>query len=354
MHGRRAVALVSADSQGWRDFIVGHPEAGVFHHPSWVSTISETYNYSSFVLAAIDEYGSIAAGIPFIEVKNQLTPPRWVSLPFSDHCRPLYRDKADLRLLVESLKGAHRDGAASAIQVRWPLLDSCVGLEVSGLAVDGRFIRHVVRLPPKGSVVDKGFSRTTRQNVRAARRHGLSVEIGISERDVRTYYSLHVETRRRHGIPPQPWRFFKVLYKNMLEGGLGFVLLVRSGSEYLAGLLCLAWGEAVVAKYSASRATGQILRPNELAVASALEWSVRNGYKAFDFGRTELSQEGLCRYKRGFGASEMGLDYVRLPAKKPNNNAYIRTLRSPAQHVLQTAPDWVLRLTGRLLYRYLA
>ena len=39
---------------------------------------------------------------------------------------------------------------------------------------------------------------------------------------VQTYYALHCRTRRRHGLPPQPFRFFSNMQRRMLQAGPGF------------------------------------------------------------------------------------------------------------------------------------
>src|SRR4030042_3696202 len=87
----------------WIDFIASNPQATVFHHPTWINVIAESYGFTPFIFALVNKQGDIEAGIPLIEVKGILNQKSWISLPYTDHCAPLYKDVGSLQFLTSSL-----------------------------------------------------------------------------------------------------------------------------------------------------------------------------------------------------------------------------------------------------------
>jgi CelD/BcsL family acetyltransferase involved in cellulose biosynthesis len=161
---------------------------------------------------------------------------------------------------------------------------------------------------------------------------------------------MQLETRHRKGIPVQPRKFFDLLGKHILAQGLGFILLAYKDDQCLAGGLFLHWQHTLTYKYAVSSSKGQQYRPNNLLSWTAMRWGCENGYTVFDLGRTELENEGLRRFKNGWGAEESPLPYSVLSAKSQDTgNDKLMSLMST---FIQKAPPWVCRVTGELLYRH--
>src|SRR6185503_12840306 len=119
-----------------------------------------------------------------------------------------------------------------------------------------------------------------------------------------TYYRLHVGTRRRLGVPVQPRRYFRMLWRSILEPGLGRLFLAYSGAEPIGGIVVLLWQRNAIYKYGAWDDGARSLRPNHLLLATALEWAAAEGAVTFDLGRTDTDQPGLRAYKIGWGGRE--------------------------------------------------
>jgi hypothetical protein len=85
---------------------------------------------------------------------------------------------------------------------------------------------------------------------------------------------------------------------------------------------------------------------------TAIKWGCENGYHTFDFGRTDLSDEGLRAFKNGWGTREEPLVYSVITDRPPQPSSG-RLKRSMAA-VIQRSPTWVCRLIGELFYQYAA
>src|SRR5437870_6347800 len=216
--------VMALEDERWLDFVVSHPEALPFHHPSWARVLSESYDYPAFVLAVADEEGRITAGMPVMEIRKRLRSPRWVSLPFTDQCPPLAADQVMTARLVHLADGAREHANVARLEVHADLPTGDVHRHPRGVA-------HLLSLTPDPELTFKRFSRSqVQRNVRKAQRVGLTLRRADTVDDLtESFYGLHLRTRRRHGVPVQPRRFFDVLWRLVIAPREGFVLLVYWG-----------------------------------------------------------------------------------------------------------------------------
>lgn len=341
------VQLLDIADPRWLDLAAASPEASIFHHPAWAGMLAECYGFRTFLVALCDSDGSLRAGLPVASVyRLPWASRRWVALPFSDYCQPLGCNKAALAELAAALDGLHRREKLGQLEVRWNL----PGVTAAQTSQD--YVLHTVTLDPSPEAVQRRFERTTRQNIRKAEAAGVQVVTGAGMEHVQQYYQLQLETRRRLGVPVQPWRFFCCIGRRLLEPGHGFVLLARQNGQCLAGAVFLHWGRVLTCKYSASRPDSLSVRPNNLVFWAGMQWGCEHGFAYFDMGRAELANEGLRRYKRGWGAEETALTYTVIGAR-PARSIDGR-LAGLMHAVIQRSPAWVCRTAGELLYGRIA
>ncbi len=336
--------LLKPSDPRWMDFIRSCPEANIFHHPTWMELMHECYGYSASILAVPGTDDQLRAGLPFMEVSSLLTGRRWVSLPFSDYCNPLYRDEHSREELARQLIELQQSRALKKIEVRWRLPERRKIQQVS------EFVLHTIPLDPDPAVVSKRFKRTHLQNIHQAQERGVKVEFGDQLEHLRAFYDLQLETRKRHGVPSQPWRYFELLWRRVVKAGMGFVLLATKDNEYIAGMVYLGWGRTLIAKYAASREDRFNLRPNNLLFWEGIRWGCEHGFAVFDMGRTEVENAGLRNFKSRWGAVEEPL-YYSILSSRPLQPARDR-LERMLHLVIQRSPLWVCRISGELFYRY--
>ena len=333
------------DDDRWLRFVSSRPDAHPFHHPAWISLIAETYGYSAFVVASDAPGGEIVAGLPVIETKVPLGGRRWVSLPFSDFCQPLAATVSEFSDGVDALR---RDRGVRSLEIR-----ASVGSQ-SSRVVDAGVI-HQLGLEPDTDRVYARFKRSqVPRTIEKARREGVTVsQASTLEELSRVFYKLHVSTRRRLGVPVQPRRYFELFWQRIVEPGLGFVLVARSAESIpIAAAVFLAWNATVTYKYSASDQAALRLRPNNILLWEAIRWSCENGFRTFDFGRSDTSNTGLRAFKSGWGAVEEPLSYsVFGEGVSVSRGAMADRLLAP---VIRRSPEVVCRALGSALYRYSA
>ena len=155
------------------------------------------------------------------------------------------------------------------------------------------------------------FESATRRAIRKAEKKGLKAEVARTKTAILEFYRLHIRTRRRHGLPPQPLSFFLNIYEEVIKVGQGFVVLARNDAQLLAAAVFFQYGRAAVYKFGASDEFLQRFRGNNFVMWEALKFLIGDGCRMLHFGRTSLDNEGLRRFKAGWGVIEEAIEYFR-------------------------------------------
>ena len=338
--GMRTELLDPRTDERWADFVERAERATMFHHPAWLGLLAARYRYDFAASCVVDDDGRVVAGLPWARIESRLTGRRLVSLPFSDACEPL-TDGASAEELARAID-EHRREAELGLEVRW-LLDALS----DGVTVHS-YWRHTLPLEPDADAVAKRARSGIRRGATKARREGLSFERRTDQRALDTFYGLHLKTRKHQGVPTQSKRFIDG-FLPLFERGHGFVALVRDGDQPIAAAVFLQLRGHLIYKYGASDRSALERRPNNLLFAEVIRWGCESGCRELDFGRTDLDQEGLKQFKRGWGADELPLHHTYAGMEPPSaDGSSLQRLAAPA---IRHSPPTVGRLFGAL-YRH--
>jgi len=280
----------------------------------------------------------------FIISHGLVTRCRIISIPYSDFCQPLNipNDKRNLVALGEYFRDISNILGIKQIELRWEY----------GNQKDYNhrtfFYRHFILLKEDDKEVYQKFHRTQRQNIRSAIKHGVEVEMSNSIEALRVFYCLHCLTRKRLGMPVQPWRFFSALHKEILSKNLGFILSAYKRGICLASGIFLLGTKTLTYKYAASHNRSEQNHANHLIMWTAIQWACRHGFNMLDLGRCDLDNEGLRAFKLRFGATEARLAYSYkgfIPQE-----AFSSRKQLWFKHIIRSSPTLITRLAGALIY----
>src|SRR4029077_10536505 len=274
----------------WDVIIALHRDAGCFHTSAWAKVLRQTYNHHPFYLQ-FSRGCRLAALIPLMEVRSPFTGRRGVCLPFSDACEPLIFDPEAVDLVRDRLVRFARER-------RWKHLEIRGGkwFQPASSSVP-KFYGHILDLRRRVRDLVDCFDSSVRRAIRKAERSNVSVAVSRNRQVIDVFYRLHVQTRRRHGLPPQPASFFLNIYEHIIKPGLGFTVLAQRESCPIAAAIFFRFGRNALYKYGASDKRFQELRANNLVMWQGIQFLARNGAEKLHFGRTEQENEGLRRFK---------------------------------------------------------
>ena len=348
IEGKEAPTVIIDPLQrpNWDALVEAHPRSTIFHGIGWARVLNETYGHVPMYVCRFDG-DHLAQSLPLMEVASRWTGRRGVSLPFTDACAPLCGQSADGRNL-------YREAMDLGRQRRWKYLE-CRNYDPAweGCAPSLEFYGHVIDLGIGADRLFNGLDGAVRRGVRKAEAGGLKVEFSADKESVRTFYKLHCGTRRRHGLPPQPFRFFENIQRHILGKGRGFVATARMGSQPAAAGVFFYHGGEGLYKYGASDYGLQHHRPNNLMMWAAMRRCAEEGLSTLNLGRTSLSNEGLRRFKLGLGAVEKKLQYAKYDFSSKQFVVDVDQVEGWFNRVFSRLPLPVLRLAGAALYPHL-
>ena len=332
---------------GWDHVVALHRDAGCFHTSAWAKVLHQTYNHQPFYLQ-FSRGHRLAALIPLMEVQSLFTGRRGVCLPFSDACEPLIFDPESIGIVTDQLVRFARERHWKYLEVRG---GKSFRLTASPVV---QFYGHTLDLRSGTEELITRFASPVRRAIRKAERSGVSALIVRNRQAIGDFYQLHVQTRRRHGLPPQPASFFLSIYEHIIKPGLGFIVLAQRGSRPIAAAIFFCFGKNALYKYGASDKRFQELRANNLVMWQGIQFLARNGAEKLHFGRTEQENEGLRRFKLSWNTQEETIDYFRVD---PSGRQCLAPARSHDsglhKKVFGRLPLMFNRLAGSMIYPHL-
>jgi CelD/BcsL family acetyltransferase involved in cellulose biosynthesis len=330
----------------WSELASSHPEFTVFHSSAWIRVLSKTYRHKPLVLYW-SRNGRPAAALPLLEVVSPLTGRRGVSLPFTDSCKPLFFSGCNPSGIFEDVRTFAQRRSWTHFEIRGRMTNDfpCQ----PSLTFHG----HSLDLRSPANTLFASFAASVRRAIRKAERSGLTVSLSCSEEALREFYRLHERTRRRHGLPPQPFSFFRNIHNEILKPGLGFIAIAKRCSSPVAAAVFLHTQRAAVFKFGASDERYLDLRPNNLVMWHGIRHLAENGLEKLHLGRTSVPNEGLRRFKLGWGATEDPIEYFRFDTR--TNDWTGGRDRTSGFHnaLLKRLPLIANRLLGAAIYPHL-
>jgi hypothetical protein len=388
----------------WDQLLMTHPGYTFFHCAAWARVLHDTYRNIPSYFAIIEkpevrsqksEVSPLPPGLrpltpdlcpltsarllglfPVMEANSPILGRRAFSLPYSDECQPLVsnspspvsRERVGVRATPSPPSG-ERAGVRGpdmfqhlwqeAIDYgksrRWKYLVCHGGNGLFGNTPPSlTFYGHVLDLSAGEDELFAQFDRQVRQGIRKAEKSNIAAEISNCLEGIETYYSLQCLTRKKHGLPPQPFSFFANIQKHIIDNRLGCVVIGRLEEKAIAASVLFHLGDRIICKYAASDESFLQLRGNNLVMWEAIKWSVRNGYKKFDFGKSSINNAGLRRYKLGWGPAESIIEYFRYDLRKAAFTADRDRVEGWHNLIFRLMPSSLARLAGTILYKWLS
>ncbi|HTS12533.1 MAG TPA: GNAT family N-acetyltransferase [Candidatus Limnocylindrales bacterium] len=334
----------------WAELVDQHRRASVFHTVGWLEALRRTYGYEPavFTTSAPDEH--LRNGLVFCRVDSWITGRRLVSLPFSDHCEPLC-DSAEVEsFLIRGLQASLRNRRWRYVELRPTDADfnqKCNGAPFQPV---GSYSLHRLDLRPELNCIFRSLDKdSVQRRIQRAHRANLVEKCGRSAGLLKEFYDLFVKTRRRHGLPPIPYRWFENLIA--YQGEALEIRLAYKDETPITAILTLKFRDVIYYKYGCSD-----LKFNKFGAMPWLLWKAiaagkLAGASEFDMGRTE-GGGGLLAFKNHWVPHPERLVYWKYP-QSPIRDTLDRWKLGVAKRVFSRMPERLLTMTGELIYRHM-
>jgi CelD/BcsL family acetyltransferase involved in cellulose biosynthesis len=345
----------SQDSR-WDEFSRAHPFGLICHSPGWRNFLEGCFRHirGYCLVRTTGGGGEFRAGLPVYLVESPVIGRRLVSVPFASLCDPLVSSTDDLNALVGAALDIMHSHAAQFLEIR--------AMKAAPLLKDGRlginlyYKTHFLTLEGSASELLKSFDRTcVRQRISRAERSGLDLVKVTDEQGLRQFQNLNFATRKRLGLPPQPYRILKGFWENFYPSGMADFLMAEKDGRAVAGLMVFKFKDRVSAEISVSDTSSQQLSPNHLLFWEAMKEARAAGYAVFDFGRTAPGNSSLMAFKKRWGTEVAETPHYYFPSEI--SSRVTQRENSPAykliNRICRSAPDPILMRLGEFIYGHL-
>lgn len=331
----------------WAPFVDRHPAACAFHCAGWMEALARAYGYKPFAVTSSASGTDLHDAVPFCRVESWLTGRRIVSLPFADHCSPLFSSDSVFGELLNFLSSMAEREKLKFVELRPREAD---GTTFPGSHRSAQFVAHALDLePPLETIFSRFHKDSIQRKIRRAEREGLHYEDGRSRELIEKFYKLLVRTRRRHQLPPQPIAWFHVLARTT---GDSVQFRVASKDEVpVAAVVTLSHRNSMIYKYGCSDERFHATGAMPFLYWRMIQDAKNAGLPQVDFGRSDLDNPGLIRFKDQWGTRRSDLFYYRFPAPSAQERSGLAARAGKA--VFARLPDGVLKLAGRVIYRHI-
>jgi Acetyltransferase (GNAT) domain len=332
--------------ENWDSLLLSFPDYSFFHTSTWAKILHKSYGYKPLYLIE-NEQKNLSAVMPVMEISSFLTGKRGVSLPFTDYCEPIISKPEQFQTLFNFVidYGKKHD---------WKYLEIRGGETFLEKKEPSMFyLGHTLDLTDGQDKIFSHFRDSTKRNIKKAEKEDVKMEIAHSLTAMNEFCRLNSLTRREHGLPPQPYHFFKNIYDQIISKNSGFISQATFNNITIASNVFFLFGEKVIYKYGASDRTYQRLRANNLVMWEAIKWCCENGYKSLCFGRTETDNDGLRQFKSGWGTKEHIIKYYRYDFRKDSFVKESPKISDFQHKFFNKLPIPLLNVLGTLLYKHM-
>ncbi len=317
--------VVDIDPQAdarWRGYLLEHPLGSIYHHPLWSEVIRQAYGYKVYNLACEDTNGRVRGIAALAYRRGLLRGHRLSALPSESVAGPLADDEEAVAALIGA--GLERQRTDTRLE----LGTTHAGLEqlVDGVVRVAEWPTYVLRLTTPADELRFGNARNharLKNMVKKATRLGVRVRVAEELNDLRCWYQLYLSTVRDHLAPPQPFRFFRVLWELLRPSGLMRLLLAErhnaGEARIVAGSLFLMSGQTVTYEYNARAREALALGANEAIQWQAIHDVSKAGYTRYDLGTA--GSPGLAAFKTKWGAKATPIYLYRFPGSPETNGS---------------------------------
>jgi CelD/BcsL family acetyltransferase involved in cellulose biosynthesis len=294
----------------WVDLTDRCDRSSLFHTTAWLEALKRTYGYEPVVFTDAASGMPLRNALLFCRVRSWLTGNRLVGLPFSDHCEPLVDSPWALAGLLELLK--QRIGPdCRYIELR--PVDTPI--DVPGFEAAAAFWSHSIDLRPDAGTIFASFHKNhVQRSIRRAGRSGLTLEVGRSRTLLDDFFSLYQITRRKHGVPLQPFGWFQNLVECLRERLT--IYMARHEGRPAATILTARHKTTLVFKYGSMNPEYKRFGGTPHLFWKAIQEAKHEGLSTFDLGRSDVDNVGLIAFKEHLGATRSTLKYYRHPAQQ--------------------------------------
>ena len=295
--------------------MVSHPQATNYHQIGWKTVIERSFGHQTRYLLAMEK-GAVVGLLPLTVLKSRLFGRSVVSLPFLNYGGLLASSVEAEESLVAAARDLANEEGAPSVELRHR---DAHGL---GLIPKQHKVTMLLPLDSDAETQWKHFNAKVRNQIRKAKKSGLTVQVGDKEL-LADFYAMFARNMRDLGTPVYGRVFFESILEVFPLHTRIFVVKFKDTS--VAAGLSTIFQKTIEVPWAGSLMEYRSMCPNMLLYWEAIQYGIQQGMNTFDFGRSTHG-EGTFKFKAQWGANPFPLvweywtkDGAPLPNISPTN-----------------------------------
>jgi serine/alanine adding enzyme len=296
------IETIEEPGDAWDDFVLQNPDATLGHAAGWCRVLRSAYRLAPAYLVARGSSSGIEGVLPLVTMRGLRGEKELVSLPYLDSAGVLASSQKVADALLDHALGLARKQGARAVELR------ALRAEGTGPGPLDR-VDLVMSLESDVDAQWQAVRAKVRNQTRKAEREGLAlIELGATAQ-IDAFYAPFTVNMRDLGSPVHSLGFFREIAR--VFGDAARFIVTGLAGDPVGGLVAIRFGDTVTIPWASTLRSERARCPNNQIYWEALRWSVEQGARHLDFGRSPRDG-GTHRFKLGWGAHERELDWRRL------------------------------------------
>ena len=335
------VVINKVKEENWNEFLKKTKNVTVYHTSQWKKVLEESFGYKPYYLFVVDDNGSILGFLPLMKVKSLLLGSRLSCLPLAHRCGYV-GDPTFLEMVLNRAVELYEEVLSKGtLEVR-----DTMGGHFNKVC---NFSTYVLELSGSTDEVWRKLNRSSvRRAIKKSMRLGVNVEISNSLEDLKSFYELNCQNKKRKGVPCHPLKFFKNLFKYMPQ--YSRLYLAKIDGEIIGGGIMLFFKDTVIYGYGAAKDSMLKYHPYHAFLWRAIEDAIKEGFRFFDFGRVSTENKGLADFKKRWGTKEVQLCYSYYPKHTFSEKSNIRNNKIVLK-LVQHSPMWIYKIGSNWIFK---
>lgn len=331
------------DREAWDRYVQAHPAASNYHRYGWRDVIEGSFGHRCHYLAARGNDRAICGILPLVLMESRIFGRFLISLPFFNYGGMLCdRPEIGEALLAETVR-LQQELGAEYTELRH------VEPTAGNLPTKERKVAMLLELSGDADTLWQGFNAKLRNQIRKAEKNDLTATVG-GEELLADFYTVFARNMRDLGTPVYGRSFFSRILTTFPDCAR-IIAVNLQGKPVAAGLVSWFRGTMEIPWASSIRRYNPLC-PNNLLYWTALQFSLTNCCRKFDFGRSTPG-EGTYNFKKQWGARPLQLHWqyllpegTAMPELNTKNPKYDLAIR-----IWQKLPLPITRLLGPQIVR---
>jgi FemAB-related protein (PEP-CTERM system-associated) len=323
-------------------YVLAHPGSSPYHQPAWLEVIRRAFGHATRLLVA-ERNGRVVGVLPLVLFRSRMFGRFAVSVPFVNYGGVLADDADAADALLARAIETTRQAGGTHLELRH------TKQHFAALTPKRHKVAMELRLEPTVEAQWAALDKKVRNQVRKGEKSELTARCGGREL-LADFYRVFARNMRDLGTPVYGARFFDEVLRAFPNHARVFVVTLQH--RPVAASLVHWHGDRIEVPWASALREFNPLCANVFLYWEMLRFSVEQGFRTFDFGRSTPG-EGTFQFKKQWGAEprELVWEYWTAPGQpvpelNPKNAKY-RT----AIEAWQRLPVRVATMLGPMIVR---